>query len=412
MSKDGKFQEIGIEESFPVSGIDRQTWTAPFIRAANILKGHFTSLADITREQTLNLVDLAIGIARQWKEEHNLGALSGLLNNKELITHFAGGARSLRTFVSMNLAMNRLGGSTVSLDPAVNRDIALKGESTRYGSEDIRDVAAVCNAFLEGSGTYAMRDVRPNRGDQVIKEMKENFHIPVINMETWREHPLQVLADLQTIKENFPYPGDMTAVISWGYSEAASIKPPAPNQDLAANLAKMGIRELRLAYPPEFPMSPQALETINHYANETGTTLRFFNNLQEAMQGADLLYLRSYGQEEAVFEAEKINVQVQADQYKQGWTATEELIQSANSGCRFMHCMPMNRAGNHTKGEVENTILGNKEISLVPQEAGNRVTTAAAVLAVLLGDRSRVDSFRERIAQERSQGGFQLSLVK
>jgi ornithine carbamoyltransferase len=143
----------------------------------NSLKGRdLLGMADLSGEEVRGLIDLAIELKAgkvRPRSHHTLG----LLFSKS----------STRTRVSFMAAMYQLGGQVVDLDPS----------STQIGrGEPLIDTVRVLDRYLDilAVRTFAQRD---------LEVIADHAKMPVINALTDLEHPCQVLADLQTIQENF-----------------------------------------------------------------------------------------------------------------------------------------------------------------------------------------------------------------
>jgi len=135
------------------------------------------SSADLSRQETLALLDLA----RQLKSGERTidlgGRVLGLIFRKA----------STRTRVSFTVAMARLGGQTIDLNPSV----------TQVGrGEPIADTARVLSRYCDA---LAIRTF----GQAELEEYAHWASVPVINALTDLEHPCQALADYQTLQEEF-----------------------------------------------------------------------------------------------------------------------------------------------------------------------------------------------------------------
>jgi len=94
---------------------------------------------------------------------------------------------STRTRVSFQVAMSRLGGTTVDLNPM----------TSQIGrGEPIRDTARVLSRYCD---VLAIRTFKQTDLEEYAKWSSK----PVINALTDLEHPCQALADYMTIKEEF-----------------------------------------------------------------------------------------------------------------------------------------------------------------------------------------------------------------
>src|SRR5919108_6155913 len=152
------------------------------VAVADSLKGRsFTRVADWSREELLEVLDLAEELKRlqQAREEHHLlsGRTLGMIFQKP----------STRTRVSFEVGIYQLGGTALYLSA---------GDLQLGRGETIKDTAVVLSRYLDAImiRTYAQSDV---------EELAANASIPVINGLTDSAHPCQALADVMTIRERF-----------------------------------------------------------------------------------------------------------------------------------------------------------------------------------------------------------------
>ena len=141
---------------------------------------HLLTLADLTKEELYELLDLADSLKKEVKK----GVFTPYLRNKTLGMIFT--KSSTRTRVSFETGMAQLGGTALYLNA---NDMQLGR------GEPIKDTARVLSRYLDGImiRTYKHSD---------LEELAEYGSIPIINGLTDYVHPCQVLADLQTIREH------------------------------------------------------------------------------------------------------------------------------------------------------------------------------------------------------------------
>ena len=132
-----------------------------------------------TRPATLAVLERAARLKREVRE----GKPHPLLAGRTLAMIFQ--KPSLRTRVSFEVGMTQLGGHAIYLGPA---DIKL-GER-----ETVEDIALTISRMCD----IIMARVF---GHDVVAGLAQHATVPVINALSDREHPCQVLADLQTIQE-------------------------------------------------------------------------------------------------------------------------------------------------------------------------------------------------------------------
>ena len=138
---------------------------------------NFLSSLDTSSEEFIHILE----IAKNFKNKD----LNIELENKVLGLIFD--KSSTRTRVSFQVAMSRLGGTTVDLNPT----------TSQIGrGEPIRDTARVLSRYCD---VLAIRTFKQSDLEEYAKWSSK----PVINALTDLEHPCQALADYMTIKEEF-----------------------------------------------------------------------------------------------------------------------------------------------------------------------------------------------------------------
>jgi ornithine carbamoyltransferase len=299
-------------------------------------KRDFLAIPDFSREELIRTLDLAARMkSGQYGETPLRGKIVALIFTKS----------STRTRVSFEVGALQLGGHGIFLSA---RDIQLGR------GEPIRDTARVLSRFVDGImiRTYAHSDV---------EELASFADVPVINGLTDLLHPCQILADLQTVRENLG--PDLSSVkVAWigdGNNMANSWLNAA---------ARLGF-ELRLACPEGYRPDPAILER----ATAEGRVL-LTDDPREAAAGADVVTTdvwASMGQEE------------EADQRRrafQGYSVDQALMDGASDRAIFLHCLPAHRGE-----EVTEEVLEGPR-SRIFDEAENRLHAQKAVMALLLGE--------------------------
>ena len=298
---------------------------------------HFLAIPDFSKPELLALFDLAGRMKRgEYQEKPLLGKTLGMIFAKS----------STRTRVSFEVGAFQLGGHALFLS---SRDIQLGR------GEPLRDTARVLSRYLDGImiRTFDHADV---------EELARYGSIPVINGLTDLLHPCQVLADLLTVREAAG--GWDGKVITWvgdGNNMANSWINAA---------GTLGF-ELRLACPKGYEPNAEILQR-----NQKKTRISVTTDPREAVRGAHVINTdvwASMGQEE---EQEK---RVKA--FK-GYMVDEKLMQLADPGAIFLHCLPAHRGE-----EVAETVFEGKQ-SRVWDEAENRLHVQKAVMAILMGGAS------------------------
>jgi ornithine carbamoyltransferase len=135
----------------------------------------FTSVLDLSPDELARTIDVALGIKRDGSGPLLAGRHLALLFEKP----------SLRTRVSFEVAMSRLGGQALYLN----------AHEVRMGErEPIRDVARVLSHMVDGIAARTFAHA-------TVTELAAWASVPVVNALSDVEHPCQALADLLTLRE-------------------------------------------------------------------------------------------------------------------------------------------------------------------------------------------------------------------
>ena len=209
---------------------------------------------DTSREELFHILE----IARNFKNKD----LNIELKNKVLGLIFD--KSSTRTRVSFQVAMSRLGGTTVDLNPT----------TSQIGrGEPIRDTARVLSRYCD---VLAIRTFKQSDLEKYAKWSSK----PVINALTDLEHPCQALADYMTIKEEFiDFKNVVLTFIGDGNNVANS---------LILCGALLGV-EVRIACPRGYEPSDFVINKAKKiYKNKN--LLKITNDPITAVRGANVLY--------------------------------------------------------------------------------------------------------------------------
>ena len=297
----------------------------------------FLSSVDSSAEQTAALLQLATQL-KQGDRRIDLGnRVLGLIFTKA----------STRTRVSFQVAMARLGGQTVDLNPQV----------TQLGrGEPLEDTARVLSRFCDA---LAIRTF----AQQELADYAHWASIPVINALTDLEHPCQALADFLTMQEAFgDLQGQTLAYVGDGNNVAHSLMLCG---------ALLGV-DVRIGCPEGFEPLPGVVDQARSLA-VNGAQISVITDPVEAVRGAQALYTdvwASMGQEQEQAERERAF---------QGFCLNEELLAEADPRAIVLHCLPAHRGEEISAGVMEGPS------SRIFDQAENRLHAQQALLAALLG---------------------------
>ncbi len=323
------------------------------------LKGRdFLTTSDWTLEELEQVLDLSF----KFKQERALRIPhTNILPGRELFMIFKD--KSTRTRNSTETAMIQLGGHATYL-PA---------EATQISHGDTaKEIGIIFSRY--GDGIAIRDDIYLGVGQKYMEDVAKWADVPVINLESDWNHPMQMLADIMTIKEKFNNNiRNRKFVISWAYASSHA-KPPAVPQELVMMMPRFGMN-VTLAMPEEFKLHPKAMEIAEKNAKDAGVNFEVVNDMDEAFKDADVVYPKSWGAysyTDDFDEMKKI-----ADKYKD-WIADERRMSLAKKNAIYMHCLPADRGK-----EVTNAVIDGPQ-SVVYDEAENRLHTVKAVLALTI----------------------------
>ena len=114
----------------------------------------------------------------------------------------------------------------------------------------------------------------------IVEGLTVGSSVPVVNALSSLYHPLQALADILTIQENY-LQGLKGLKVAW-VGDATNVL-----YDLAIAGVKMGIN-IAAATPKSYPFSSDVLKVVKENAQE-GATIELTTNPLEAVKDADII---------------------------------------------------------------------------------------------------------------------------
>ncbi|MFI3312669.1 MAG: ornithine carbamoyltransferase [Eubacteriales bacterium] len=321
---------------------------------------HFLKLLDFTPAEIQHFLDVSADL----KAKKKAGVDHQILKGKMVALIFE--KTSTRTRCAFEVAAHDLGMGTTYLD-STGSQIGKK--------ESIADTAQVLGRMYDGIEYRGY-------GQVLVEELAKYAGVPVFNGLTNEYHPTQILADFLTIIEHFGtlkgkklvYMGD--ARYNMGNS-------------LMVGCAKMGMDFVACAPKAYFP-NAELIATCEAIAKETGATLNFMENPEEAVVGADVIYTDVW-----VSMGEPAEVWASRIAELSPYAVTQKLMDIAGAQCKFMHCLPAFHDLETTMGKEvgEKFSIDHMEVSdevfqspasIVFDEAENRMHTIKAVMAVMM----------------------------
>ena len=249
---------------------------------------------------------------------------------------------STRTRFSFDIGMRQLGGSTI---------VAGAGDMQLGRGETVEDTARVLSRMVDAVM------IRANDHSDV-EAFAAASDVPVINGLTDRSHPCQILADLQTLEEHgVTLRGARLAWVGDGNNVCSSFIHAA---------GKFGF-ELAIGTPSRYAPEEEDIAI----AREDDARIELYDSAEEAVDGADVVITDTFvsmGDTDADDRLSELDP----------FAVTEDLMELANPGAVFLHCLPAHRGE-----EVDAEVIDGPQ-SLVWDEAENRIHAQKAILKYCL----------------------------
>ncbi len=282
---------------------------------------------------------------------------------------------SLRTRTSFEAVMKRGGGDATVLEVGngvwklEDRDgVTMDGDRAEHVREAVPVLARYCDALAVRAFSAGVSDLDDDL-DRTINAFRRFSTVPVISMESAREHPCQGLADMLTARDRFGATKGLAVTLTW----APHIKPlpkAVPNSFLLS-AAAAGC-ELRVAHPPGVELPASVRAEAEAYAREAGGSVSYGHDQNAALEGAQIVYAKAWGPSTesglSPDEARELQMRLPA------WMPTPAHLRRAARDAIFMHCLPVRR-----DVEVAAAVLDSVQ-SAVVDEAENRFHVQRALL--------------------------------
>ena len=306
------------------------------LKPNKLANNNFLSSLDLSTDEILHILDLSNNFKNKKLNIDLDNKVLGLIFDKS----------STRTRVSFQVAISRLGGTTIDLNPT----------TSQIGrGEPIKDTARVLSRYCD---VIAIRTFDHSDLEEYAKWSTK----PVINALTDLEHPCQALADFLTIKEEFlDFKDIVLTFIGDGNNVANS---------LILCGALLGL-EVRIACPKGYEPNPLVIKKAYEiYKNKD--LLKISNEPHMAVLGANVLYTdvwSSMGEEKQKEKKDKIF---------NGFTIDNDLVRKADKEAIILHCLPAYRSK-----EITDEVIESKK-SRIFEQAENRMHAQQALLSCLL----------------------------
>ena len=301
------------------------------------MKQDLLSFKDWTPDQLHNLLALAKTI------KNNPSGYRMALDGLSIVALFE--KPSLRTRVSFDIGINKLGGHLVYLDTQSNK---------LTGREDVKDMGAnlACWANAIVARVFA---------HSTLEELAKSAKVPVINALCDLYHPCQALADYLTISEQ--------------YDDLSNVKLAyiGDGNNVTHSLMLMGVAlgcEIVVITPQGYEVDEHIIKLTQARAQQFGGKLTVSTDISAA-NGSQILYTDTW-----VSMGDTTPLGDIKDTFS-GYEINEALMEK--TGAEYvLHCQPA-----HRDLEISGSLI-DSDASLLMQQAENRMHGQNAILVQLL----------------------------
>ncbi len=329
---------------------------------------HFTSTRHFSPVQLERFLEFALMLKS--------GAVTSDVRGKSLGMLFFN--PSLRTQTSFSVAMQQLGGHSMTLNVGrgvwnieTEDGVIMDGDK----AEHVREAAPVLSRYFDALAVRAFPSGRSweiDSMDPILSGFARYASVPVINLESSLWHPCQALGDALTWNE-LGVTASSKVVLTWAYHPRPL--PLAVPRSVCLMAAQRGL-SLTILRPPEFALDNQLFKLTKEIAGKTGASIEESEDLA-SLEGADVVYAKSWRTLKAYQDEEK--ERTIRNQYRH-WQVTKALM-DRTSNAAFMHCLPVRR-----NVVVSDRVL-DSPYSVVVDQAENRLHVQKALLLHLLGQK-------------------------
>lgn len=292
---------------------------------------------DLSAQEAAAVIDLAIEM------KANPEKFGDALKGRSIATIYE--KPSLRTRVSFDVGINKLGGHAVYLD---------QQNGAMGKREDVKDFGANLSRWCDAIVARVM-------SHQTLIELKEAATVPVVNSLCDLYHPCQALADYVTLKEKF---GELKGLTLAYVGDGNNV-----THSLMLTGAQLGVN-LVAVYPEGNGVDADIVAQAEKLAAEHGTTVTLTTDIN-AVNNVDAVYADTW-----ISMGDNKKLEDIWDTF-QPYQITKDMMTQLGAKY-FMHCQPA-----HRDEEVTAEVLDSEQ-SIIYDQAENRMWAQNALLYTLL----------------------------
>ena len=218
----------------------------------------------------------------------------------------------------------------------------------------------------------------------------------LVNLQCDVDHPTQCMADMLHVIHQFGGVENLKGkkvAMTWAYSPSYG-KPLSVPQGVIGLFTRFGM-DVTLAHPEGYDVMPEVEDIARKNAAATGGSFKKVASMEEAFQGADIVYPKSWAPFAAMEQRTKLyqagdsagidqlekQLLAQNAQHKD-WACTEEMMKKTKDGkALYLHCLPADITGlSCPEGEVDSSVFDRYLVPLYKQASFKPYVIAAMIM--------------------------------
>ncbi len=330
----------------------------PAIREqVDAFKAHRTDLFHkdflLTWDHSADQIKAILALAEALKQLHMAGQSYRAFDTGLAISIFRD--NSTRTRFSYASAASALGFTLSELDEQKSQ--VAHGETVRETANMISfltEVIGIRDDMFLGAGHTYMKEVGDALSDGTQQGVLHR-RPSIINLQCDVDHPTQSLADLAWLRRHFGGLENLKGkklAMTWAYSPSYG-KPLSVPQGIIGLMTRFGM-EVSLAHPEGYGLIPEVMDVARRNAAESGGKFQVVNSMEEAFQGADIVYPKSWAPYSVMQQRTELLQKSDKDGLKQlekaclannakfkNWECDRAKMDlTAGRSALYMHCLP------------------------------------------------------------------------
>lgn len=207
-------------------------------------------------------------------------------------------------------------------------------------AEHVREAFGVLSRYHDALGVRVFAsgtDYDADARDELIRTVADIATVPVLNLESAWAHPCQAVADAAVLADRFN--GDVagkTFVLSWT-THPKALPMAVPNS--AVRMAARCGMDVTVARPETHALDETVKQNAKVVAEQHGGTVTTTDDLDAAVDGADVVYAKSWGGPMSYQNPEQ---EAAARRAHSDWCISEAHMDQTRDGA-FLHCLPVRR---------------------------------------------------------------------